>query len=152
MRKLTFYIILTILLSLGNLNAQNEPIIRVKHLDYQDGLVGKRAVLATQDNDGFMWIATMDALNRYDGFSFRHFNQSNSKLNYQELRRIHEDGAGYIWLFYLNNGIEFIHHQTFEVLSFEERFPDAGFTSDEVKDLIGNEQGDVLFLLKNAKK
>lgn len=124
--------------------------LRVKQLDYQDGLVGRRATHALQDSKGFMWIATMDALNRYDGFSFRHFNQSNSKLNYREVRNLCEDESGYLWLQYLE-GIDLIHHQTLEVVTFEERFPNAVFSGDEVRDVIANEQGNLLLQLKNTQ-
>lgn len=129
---------------------QAVPNLRIKHLSYEDGLVGRRATQALQDSDGFMWIATMDALNRYDGFSFRHFNQSNSALNYREVKTLYEDEAGYLWLKYLE-GVELIHHRTWEVLTFEERFPEVGFSGNEIRDVIGNEQGVLLLQLKNTQ-
>ncbi|MEM0993591.1 MAG: two-component regulator propeller domain-containing protein [Bacteroidota bacterium] len=98
-------LLLSILLSSTIAFPQGEPTLRVKQLDYKDGLVGRRAMAAVQDSDGFMWIATVDALNRYDGIRFQHFNQSNSALNYREVnvRELFEDEQGYLWLLYYDN-------------------------------------------------
>jgi signal transduction histidine kinase/CheY-like chemotaxis protein/AraC-like DNA-binding protein len=150
MRSHLLHIFLGIVCCFGSSYAQNEPTLRVKQLDYNDGLVGRRATAAFQDSDGFMWIATVDALNRYDGVRFQHFNQSNSELNYRDIEIIYEDAEGYLWLRYLED-IEFIHHRTLEVLTFEERFPNVGFSGDEVRDLVGNEQGILLIQLKNTE-
>lgn len=137
----------------SNLNAQYETNVQIKHLDYKDGLIGRRATAICQDSDGFMWIATIDALNRYDGYTFKHFNQSNSDLNYRELRvrDFYEDEEGYLWLIYYD-GIEFIHHETFEVLTFEERFGNTDFQPDKIRYSAQNENGQILIELNNLKK
>ncbi len=141
----TFLIVLLLLGCVDELFGQQEVNIRVKYLDYKDGLLGRRATAAVQDSDGLMWIATVDGLNRYDGFTFKYFNQSNSALNYREVqtRGLLEDGEGYLWLWY-HDGMEFIHHRTFEVLTFEERFGTVDFKENEIIGFKKNEQGDIL--------
>jgi signal transduction histidine kinase/DNA-binding response OmpR family regulator/ligand-binding sensor domain-containing protein len=156
MQNFTKHIILFLIgafLFPSNLGGQGEADLRIKYLNYEDGLVGRRATAAVQDSDGFMWIATIDALNRYDGRSFKHFNRSNSKLNYREVtvRALFEDKQGYLWLRYYDD-IEFIHHRTFEVLTFEERFGEVGFEAIDIKYINTNSEGSVLIYLKNDKK
>ncbi|MCB0644942.1 MAG: hypothetical protein KDC44_25020, partial [Phaeodactylibacter sp.] len=156
MPKRSAHIILLVfcfLLGGVQLLGQQGYVTRIKQLDQNAGLVGRRSTAALQDSDGFMWIATVDALNRYDGFSFKPFNQKNSKLNYRELNggKLFEDEQGYLWLRYFDN-VEFLHHRTFEVLTFEERFGEVGFTPDAIKYVHPNQQGDVLIYLKNGTK
>ncbi|MBL4560273.1 MAG: response regulator [Labilibaculum sp.] len=43
---------------------------KFKYLTSEDGLANNVVWGITQDNEGFMWFATLDGLNRYDGYSF----------------------------------------------------------------------------------
>lgn len=42
-------------------------------LSTDDGLSQAKASYVVQDDQGFMWFATQDGLNRYDGYSFKLF-------------------------------------------------------------------------------
>ena len=125
---------------------QNGWEMNIRELGYEDGMLGKRALDICQDRDGLMWVATVDGLNRYDGFEFRSFNRENSDLDYQEIRSrfLVEDTEGYLWLVYFDK-IEFFHHETFEVSSFEERFKTAPFSHpNEIKYFNFNDKGQIL--------
>jgi len=50
------------------LNAQEH--IRVQRLSIDDGLSHNYVTSIMQDPEGFMWFATLDGLNRYDGYDF----------------------------------------------------------------------------------
>ncbi len=54
-----------------------------------------------QDRAGFMWFATKDGLNRYDGYSFRVFRNDpvdSTTVRDNFIQAIHEDRAGLIWV------------------------------------------------------
>ncbi len=87
-----------LLLPSVNIQTQEEYVVKIKKLRTEDGLLGERMLGLHQDSDGFVWIATPDGLNRFDGYRFKWFNQSNSKLNYRSIRvnNIREDKDGYL--------------------------------------------------------
>ncbi|WP_180335642.1 hybrid sensor histidine kinase/response regulator transcription factor [Labilibaculum filiforme] len=60
------------LLSLNNF-AQN---IRFDHLDINDGLSQNSAFCMDIDANGYVWVGTLNGLNRYDGYSFEVFKPS----------------------------------------------------------------------------
>jgi len=68
-----------------------------------------------QDRHGFLWFATKDGLNRYDGYSFQVF-QNNPfdpfSISDNELLELMEDHLGRIWIGTLNNGLSVLDPQT----------------------------------------
>jgi ligand-binding sensor domain-containing protein len=73
-------IITTILLLLlpALLKAQNYS---VKKISKTDGLSNSSVVSITEDKTGFMWIATEEGLNRFDGNGFETFFKSVNSIN-----------------------------------------------------------------------
>ena len=53
-------------------------------IDIRNGLSQNSVNKVFQDHIGFMWIGTKDGLNRYDGYSFRIYNNVSS-MNYNYL-------------------------------------------------------------------
>ena len=47
--------------------------ISFKQITVEDGLSQGQASFLLKDSDGYVWIGTQDGLNRFDGYSFRHF-------------------------------------------------------------------------------
>jgi signal transduction histidine kinase/ligand-binding sensor domain-containing protein/DNA-binding response OmpR family regulator len=69
MRILGVWILLGVLLP-GMSIAQNQSI-RVQTLSDKNGLSNNQVTSIMQDADGFIWLATRDGLNRFDGFDFK---------------------------------------------------------------------------------
>lgn len=75
--------------------------VRFTHYTADDGLSQNRVMDIMQDKQGFMWFATWDGLNRFDGKHFRVYKGepgdpngfSNNRLN-----SIEEDAFGYLWI------------------------------------------------------
>jgi len=44
--------------------------LRFRHLGIEDGLAQSSVEVIVQDQDGYMWFATQDGLQRYDGYNF----------------------------------------------------------------------------------
>jgi ligand-binding sensor domain-containing protein len=75
-----------------NIQGQANPVI--KHLSRLDGLSNNRVVDITQDRTGFIWIATENGLNRYDGVEFKHYLNTNNKFN---ISKLFMDSSGNLW-------------------------------------------------------
>ncbi|MBK8228062.1 MAG: response regulator [Flavobacteriales bacterium] len=70
-------------------------------LTIEDGLSQGMVSSIIQDRAGFMWFATKDGLNRYDGYSFRVFRNDpadSTTVRDNFIQAIHEDRAGLIWV------------------------------------------------------
>ncbi|MCB0634982.1 MAG: hypothetical protein KDC54_00105, partial [Lewinella sp.] len=70
-------------------------------LSVNDGLSQGMIFDIRQDSDGFMWIATKDKLNRYDGYRFTVFTNDPFdpfSIVSNEIWQIFEDSRGWLWL------------------------------------------------------
>ena len=90
---------------LENIHAQGgHPLVRdfkFTHLTTKDGLSQDNIVAILQDHRGFMWFATGEGLNRYDGNSFVVYkNNPNDpgSLSHNFIRDLVEDDRGYLWV------------------------------------------------------
>ncbi len=79
---------------------QDNLIFNYRHLTVEDGLLGRRVSGMVQDDDGFIWIATNEGLNRFDGYTFEHFTKSTHGLNASNIAGISKDDKGDIWITY----------------------------------------------------
>ena len=80
------------------LDGQN--VFRFEHIGTEQGLSQNTGSSILFDSKGFMWIGTMNGLNRYDGYEFKIFKgQSASARNFTNNRvtRLWEDKKGFIW-------------------------------------------------------
>ncbi|MEO1259512.1 MAG: ATP-binding protein [Bacteroidota bacterium] len=106
-----------------------------------------------RDSDGFIWISSASGITRFDGHQFKVFNTINSKLRRYLLtrgRKMVEDEEGYIWI-PGENTADLLHHSTFEIIHFEEKFPDA--TQYLNMDIIEKAQdGSIIFKLYGKDK
>jgi ligand-binding sensor domain-containing protein len=74
---------------------------RFQHFTVENGLSQNTVRAVVQDRTGFLWFATEEGLNRFDGYSFvpfRHKEGDPTSLPDDMLTSLHEDGAGQIWV------------------------------------------------------
>ncbi len=93
--------LITIFLCLGVyvLNAQTTPNYQL--LSTSDGLSQGMVFDILQSRDGFIWIATNDGLNRYDGSRFEVFSPdlfNSFSIRGSEITKLLEDHSGLIWV------------------------------------------------------
>ena len=72
----------------GNALAEKTHIF---HLDHEENLSSNFVRSICQDSHGFVWVATNEGLNRFDGKNFRLFTKENSGLSSNELNSIIQD-------------------------------------------------------------
>jgi ligand-binding sensor domain-containing protein len=68
--RLLLYSIFIILIFINKGNAQPYYF---RHYQVENGLSNNTVYFISQDSKGFMWFATKDGLNRFDGFHFKVF-------------------------------------------------------------------------------
>jgi len=82
--------------------AQRQPAtIRVRHLTERDGLSSNRINCLVQDGQGFMWFATDEGLNRYDGHSvkvYAHIPLDTTSLSSNLVTHLLVDRRGVLWV------------------------------------------------------
>jgi len=74
--------------------------LKFAHLTTNDGLSQGYVTAILQDRRGFMWFATRDGLNRYDGNTFvvyKHNPHDPNSLSSNFIQDLIEDDQGYLW-------------------------------------------------------
>ena len=72
---------------------------RLAHYGMEDGLPQSTINDIIQTRDGYIWLATLGGLVRFDGFSFTTFDRSNTKgMRFDRILQLYEDSKGAIWL------------------------------------------------------
>ena len=96
----------------GILSAQSPSF---ELLGTSDGLSQGMIYDLLQDRQGFLWFATRDGLNRYDGYSFQIF-QNNPfdpfSIAGNDIQSLFEDHLGRIWAGTTNNGLTVLEPRT----------------------------------------
>jgi ligand-binding sensor domain-containing protein/signal transduction histidine kinase len=85
--------------------AQSGPVVvrdlKFTHLTTNDGLSQGYVVAILQDRRGFMWFATRDGLDRYDGNAFVVYKNNpndSGSLSSNFLQDLMQDDHGYLWI------------------------------------------------------
>lgn len=82
--------------------------LRFEHFGINEGLSQSSVMCMYQDSDGFLWFGTWDGLNRYDGYTFRHFRHDpadSSTLSNNSILSITEAPDGRLWIGTANRGM-----------------------------------------------
>jgi ligand-binding sensor domain-containing protein len=75
--------------------------VRITHYTSDDGLSQNRVMSILQDRKGFMWFATWDGLNKFDGNHFKVYKGEPGDPNgftNNRLNSLLEDPAGQLWI------------------------------------------------------
>ncbi len=97
-RKLLFFL-LAISVYKGVVNAQEQTVI--KRLGITNGLSNNSVRCIYQDKRGFIWLATYDGLNRYDGREFKVFRNKigdSTSLPHNYIYTLYEDTDQQFWV------------------------------------------------------
>ncbi|MGB5434979.1 MAG: two-component regulator propeller domain-containing protein [Maribacter sp.] len=81
-------------------SATSQNQISFRQLSVKNGLSQNSAISITQDSTGYLWIATQDGLNKYDGreFNIHPFKYLDvTKTKYSNLGKIYRDKEGGLW-------------------------------------------------------
>ena len=117
MKKAFTYVILFVCICCTTLTlfAQKYPVEKMTFhaLTINDGLSQGMVNQILQDRYGFMWFATKDGLNRYDGYHFkiyRHDTEDTSSIAGSFVQSLFEDSKGRIWTGTSSGNVDYFDH------------------------------------------
>ncbi|QYJ96360.1 EAL domain-containing protein [Shewanella alkalitolerans] len=135
----------------------NAPILKVDHYNVPEGLSQSSVTSIVEDQQGHIWIGTLNGLNRFDGIHFKHyFTQGNdSSLPSSFIRSLFVDTSGKLYIG-TDKGLSIYNHELNSFYSpkfgdIENDLPIWSITANEGKIIIGSEN-QVLLLNKELKK
>lgn len=75
-------------------------MINVRHYSIEDGLSQNIVQDMLQDNDGYIWLATWNGLEKFDGYTFKNYKSyptDDTKLKYNRLVSIVKGADDALW-------------------------------------------------------
>lgn len=131
------YIILTLVLIASSCRLMAQPYI-IKRLGIEQGLSNNYVVGITQDKQGFLWFATEEGLNKFDGTRFITYYKNDPSKNAQsiagnELNQVYADPERpIVWIATQRDGLNAYnyHSQTFTAYQNDPQNPNSLITND----------------------
>ena len=99
--KVLRYFLLVFLNSLYSFAFSQSHQIQFDHIGTAEGLSQSNVFCILQDSRGFMWFATRDGLNKYDGYKFTVYKndaKDSNSISNNFISGIVEDRKGIIWV------------------------------------------------------
>ena len=120
--------------SLRSENLQLTTPLKFQQLSVKDGLSQNYVYSITQDTDGFVWIATQDGLNRYDGYEFKYYRHNlSSKTSIADnfIRKVFVDKQNNLWVG-TQNGLSRYNRDVDSFFSYKHDANDVSTLSDNI--------------------
>ncbi|MFD2823806.1 two-component regulator propeller domain-containing protein [Lacinutrix iliipiscaria] len=95
--------------------SQSNNQIAFRELTVEHGLSQNSVVSIAQDSTGFMWFATQDGLNKYDGRKFKHYDiqfEDVTRSTYSKLGKTYVDKKGRLWVVSNSGKLEYYLQET----------------------------------------
>lgn len=91
--------IIILITCLSQLSAQYENI-QIKVYDFDDGISHRNVFKIQQDTSGYIWLATINGLNRFDGYNFIQYNSrtENNHIPFDVISDMIIDSENRLWL------------------------------------------------------
>lgn len=107
------------------------PTTRFQHIGIEDGLSQNAVMDICQDSTGFLWIATNDGLNRYNGYElkiYRNNFEDSSSINSNIIKKLMVDSKDRLWISTDNGGLSLYQKESDNFKNFSKEFGDIKFT------------------------
>lgn len=137
-------LVLLLIICLGPFSFSQTPSNVFKNITIDDGLSQNSVVSITQDNLGFMWFATQDGLNRFDGKNFRIYPVSFDDITNPEnsrLGKLHIQGND-LWMITRGGKLEVLDLVT-EEFKHVEKFLGANELLPPIRSILVEEDGKI---------
>ncbi|HYH16639.1 MAG TPA: two-component regulator propeller domain-containing protein, partial [Flavisolibacter sp.] len=132
MRRLPI-VTLLLLLSIIALSQHRSEYIFTNYSTSNGGLATNLINHIAQDEKGFMWLATYNGLQRFDGnrfITFRNIPNNNSSIPSNKIQALYFTKQDKLWLAGNNNKVGFFHttHFTFKEIPIQNKKPESSYT------------------------
>ena len=145
-RILLFSIVFS-LVFIGADTQGQENRIRFEELSIDAGLSQTIVYSIAQDNEGFMWFATEDGLNRYDGYHFsviRHDPEDPGSLGYNHLLALFVDSRGILWVGTFLQGLDRYDRNNNSFIHYRSDLDDTTtISNDMIRSIHEDQNGDI---------
>jgi signal transduction histidine kinase/ligand-binding sensor domain-containing protein/DNA-binding response OmpR family regulator len=123
-----------------------QPNVQFNHINIINGLSQATVFDIVQDDNGLIWIATRDGLNRFDGYEFKLYKNElrNPKtISNNHIQKIYKDKFGVLW-FGTDKGLNRFNEETetFERFYYEPSRKDW-LGSDNIRDIQEDKAGNL---------
>jgi len=105
------FMVLYFVLIVGSAESQTPaitPFAKFDHITIEQGLSQSLVFDIYQDNEGYLWFATQDGLNRYDGYTFKIYRNQmddSTSLSHNDVHGIVGDKDGNLWVTTAGGGL-----------------------------------------------
>ena len=148
---------LLVLLSMTDTASANEfqpTTMRFDRLSVADGLSQSSVMAMVQDDSGFLWFATESGLDRYDGFTFRHYRHQRGNPNALAsdfIRDLDLAADGSLWIATDGGGVSRWNPATDSITTFRYVADDpTSLASDRVRTIVAGDDGTVWIGTRDA--
>ncbi len=146
--KETLLIVWVLLIALTSWG-QSKPIF--KKLDQIDGLSNARVTSIVKEKNGFVWIATKNGLNRYDGYDFKVFNKQNSSISSNDISDLLIDKKGRLWVTTLGGGVNIYNSEKNTFITYKSSVGDLNsLSSNQVNTIFEDSRGRIWLGTENG--
>ncbi|MGC8802487.1 MAG: two-component regulator propeller domain-containing protein [Bacteroidales bacterium] len=147
MRHLRLVVLFSVVTALLTANCYPQSLgSNVRFFNIEDGLSHSAVNFLLIDSKGFLWIATSDGLNRYDGYSFvsfKHMLTDTTSLCDNYVRHLCEDREGNIWVATSNGLSYYVRSQGSFINYYHDPGNPRSLSSNNVFYVYQDRQGDV---------
>ncbi len=151
MEKVYKYLFLCLILTLWacKLNAQNQ--LQFKHLNVEQGLSNGSVTDIVQDSIGFIWIATKNGLNRFDGSNCKVYNQKNSNISSNDVSDLLIDSKDRMWIGTIGGGVNIYNPCLDSFITYKTNQTDKNsLSSNEVHAIFEDKTGNIWLGTENG--
>ena len=123
-----------------------------RRITVNDGLSQTTAQYLFQDSKGYMWIGTVDGLNKYNGHKFevyRYRDGSNKSISSNYISTINEDKEGNIWVG-TENGLNKIDSKTDTVKIYSAGDKGCNLSDDNITEILIDSNDDIFVATTNG--
>jgi signal transduction histidine kinase/ligand-binding sensor domain-containing protein/CheY-like chemotaxis protein len=129
-----------------------QEILNFDRLGIDQGLSSSTVLKVIQDREGYLWIATRDGLNRYNGYNFQTFNYrqgDSTSLCGNIVHDVFEDRSGTIWVA-TSNGVSRFNKLSDTFSQYRHTSDSTSLTSNDVWSIAQDADGGLWFATENA--
>ena len=86
----------------------SQPNYQFQRINSELGLSANTVTRITQDRKGFLWVGTLEGLNRYDGYNFKIFKHNpddSTSIGANSIYSVYEDKSGTLWIGTFDGGL-----------------------------------------------
>jgi PAS domain S-box-containing protein len=108
MQKLTKILVLVVCIGVASFAYPQELTLKADQININHGLSHNSVYSIIQDNEGFIWFATQNGLDRYDGITiktYKHDPVDTNSLSSNNFGKIYQDKEGIFWLGTFGGGL-----------------------------------------------